>query len=324
MGAISLELARWPDLIRPASRYVTLMMSVVALTMALLGLSAVWVFNTITTYDLATPVPCQQVAQALSEHQATLSGRVRVSLSAAEQGSAHCPFRLTLPPMLRAPRHLIDDEQAQLLAIMRAHGQILSIRSATITRDLWVMPYGAWLLAMLVVVVMGRRWLHSDYQPPLRFNPWISIQIAALFVLWVVIIWPLLAVMDLSWTDRTPDAPHAGIWPTLTWLPWLWFVLITPWLEEWFFRGVIYRHFLAHHFRYLGLLISSGGFMLFHWPMLLMMGSWSSPGAHLSLLMISVICCELYRRAGLWAAVQFHMLHNVAILSLAWQTTSIA
>ena len=323
MGAISLELARWPDLIRPATRYATLMMAVVALTMALMGLSAVLVFNTITTYGLATPVPCQQVAQALNESQSNLSGRVRVALSASEQEAEYCQFRLTQPPPLRAQRNRIEAEQAQLLAVMRAHGQILSIRSATITRDLWVVPYGAWVLAMLAVVVMGRRWLRSDYQPPSRFSPWIGTQILAVFVLWIIIAWPLWMVMDFTLTDRSFDAPRAGTWPTLMWLPWLWFVLVTPWLEEWFFRGVIYRHFLAHRFRYLGMAISSGGFMLFHWPMLLMMGSWSSPGAHLSLLMTSVVCCELYRRAGLWAAVQFHLLHNVAILSLAWQTTSI-
>lgn len=322
MGAISLELVRWPDLIRPATRYAALMMGVVALTMALMGLSAVLVFNTVTTYDLAAPVPCQQVTQALSERQATLSGRVRIVLHAPDQGSAHCQFRLSRPPLLRGQRKLIEAEQAQLLDVMRSHGQILSIRSATITRDLWVVPYTAWLLAMFSVVVMGRRWLRSDYQPLSRFGPWISTQVLALLVLWIIIAWPLWIVIDLAFTDRELGPPQAGAWPAQIWLPWLWFVLITPWLEEWFFRGVIYRHFLAHHFRYLGLLISSGGFMLFHWPMLLMTGAWSSPGAHLSLLMISVVCCELYRRAGLWAAVQFHLLHNLAILSLAWHSAS--
>jgi len=324
MGAISHELVRWPDLIRPATIYVGLMAGLTAITFAILGVSSLWLLNTVTDYQVSTHTSCQHVAEALVDRQAELSGRVRVQWSDHDLNAGQCEFTLTTAAPWRASRHHSEAERGQLLEVMHSKGHILGIRSATTTRDLWLLPYGAVLLAMVIIASVGRQLLRGDPLAAARLTPWISVQITALFVLWVMLAWPLWMLLDWGLTDQALDHDRSAHWPNLWWLPWLWFVLLTPVLEEWFFRAAIYRHFLQHHFRYLGMAISTGGFMAFHWPALVMIGSWSSPGAHLSLLMVSLVCCELYRRAGLWAAVQFHMLHNLALISLAWHAASFA
>jgi membrane protease YdiL (CAAX protease family) len=324
MAAISHELVRWPELIRPATTYAGLMAGLTAITFAILGVSALWMLNTVTAYQVATHTPCQHVAQALSERQAELGGGVRAQWSDDDPSTMQCGFTVTMPAPWRTPRRHAEAEQEQLLDVMRAHGHIMHIRSATTTRDLWLLPYGALLLAMVIMASIGSRLLRSNDSPVARLTPWVSAQITGLFVLWVMLAWPLWMLLDWGLTDQALDHERSAHWPHLWWLPWVWFVLMTPVLEEWFFRAVIYRHFLQRDFRYLGMAISTGGFMVFHWPALAMIGSGSSPGAHLSLLMVSVLCCELYRRAGLWAAVQFHMLHNLAMVSLAWHAASFA
>jgi hypothetical protein len=48
VGAISDELLRWPGLIRPATIYVGLMAGLTAITFAILGVSSLWLLNTVT------------------------------------------------------------------------------------------------------------------------------------------------------------------------------------------------------------------------------------------------------------------------------------
>ena len=320
VGAISQELVRWPALIRPATTYVSLMMAVVLGTTALVWAAHFWLLGPVMDHQLSTPASCAELQAALEAVPSRLRITTRLGAEPAPSGWTSCSVRLQQPPRWRAPSQRQTDHQA-LMAVMHQQGHLQQLRPAAQARDLLVLPYAALWLAMLATAVLAQRVL-VDGPPAANPSFWAAQAMVGRWIAgWLGLGWPLLMGIDWLFTGNILQTNSQLPGPAPAWWLPLMFVLIAPAVEEVLFRGVIYRQFLRHDFPYLGMAITSGGFLAFHWPAMAMSDTLGSPSAHLSVLAVSFMCCHAYRQHGLVAALPLHMLHNLAVLTVLWVTS---
>lgn len=170
------------------------------------------------------------------------------------------------------------------------------------------------MLIYQVVTLGMMAWFVWHLGQPVKHEPttdkpttvWLLAAILLAVLLWILDQWMITILWDF---DQGRDiqqwqASQQNFWMISVVIS---TVCLTPWLEEWLFRGCLFRGLMTHLSSWLAAMISAIAFALIHWQ-------WP---AFISLLVAGLMYAWLTLKSGrLLPAVLAHMTHNALTLGL--------